>query len=276
MARLEVKHVFNSVGGKTDMFDTHMHTRFSTDSKMSIEAAIKKAEELNIGIIITEHMDLNFPDKDQFIFDPKQYFNEYSRYRSHKVLLGIELGMITDQVEENKKIIESYPFDYVIGSVHLVDNIDVLAEELYINRSKKDSYERYFKYMLDCIKTHNFVDSIGHIDYISRYSVYEDKEIYYEDFSEHIDEVLKAAIQAGKALELNTRRLGSSDAVNNLRKIYKRFYELGGRIITVGSDSHYENSIGFNFDTAKAIAESCNLKIVYFKERKPEYVSLKK
>ncbi|MCM0647748.1 histidinol phosphate phosphatase [Clostridium swellfunianum] len=254
------------------MFDTHMHTNFSTDSKMTIEAAIRKASELDIGIITTEHMDLNFPDKNQFIFDPDQYFNEYSKYRSDRVLLGIELGMITNQVEENRKVIESYPFDYVIGSVHLVDNMDVLDKNFYINRSKKDSYEHYFRYMLDCIKTHSFVDSIGHIDYISRYAVYEDKEIYYEDFSEYIDEVLKAVISADKALELNTRRLGNNDAINNLTKIYKRFYELGGRMITVGSDSHYENSIGFNFDMAKVIAENCKLKIVYFKERKPEFV----
>ncbi len=255
-----------------NMFDSHMHTSFSTDSKMNIEAAIKKASELNMGIITTEHMDLNFPDKDQFRFDPKEYFKEYSKYRSNKVLLGIEIGMIADQALENKKLIESYPFDYVIGSIHIVDNVDVMTEEFYINRSKKDSYEHYFKYMLDCIRTHSFIDSLGHIDYISRYSAYEDKEIYYEDFSEYIDEVLKAVIEADKALELNTRRLGNSDAVNNLKKIYKRFYELGGKMITVGSDSHYENSIGFNFDAAKAIAESCKLKIVYFKERKPEYI----
>lgn len=256
------------------MFDSHIHTKFSTDSKMDIEVAIKQAADLNIGIIITEHMDLNFPVSDQFRFNPEQYFKEYSKYRSDRVLLGIEIGMITDQVVENREIIERYPFDYVIGSTHLVDNLDVLMKSFYENRSKKDSYEHYFKYIINCIKTHSFVDSLGHIDYISRYAAYEDKEIYYEEFSEHIDEVLKAVVRTGKAMELNTRRFGSSAAVDNLKKIYKRFYELGGRMITIGSDAHSESAIGFKFDAAKAITESCGLKIVYFSERKPEYVSI--
>jgi histidinol-phosphatase (PHP family) len=253
------------------LFDSHMHTRFSTDSKMNIEAAIKKAEELNIGIITTEHMDINFPVPYSFIFNPDDYFKEYSKYRCSKVLLGIELGMVAEQASENKAIADSHPFDYVIGSTHLVGGIDIFQKEFYEGISKKDSYESYFKYMLQCVKNHDFVDSLGHIDYIARYSTYEDKEIYFEDYLEYIDEVLKVLSQNEKALEINTRRLGNKEAVRNLSKIYKRFYELGGKMATIGSDSHTETSIGINFDIAKAIAESANLRIVYFKERKPEY-----
>ncbi len=254
------------------MFDSHIHTKFSTDSKMDLEAAIKKAEEINIGIIITEHMDLNYPAEGSFVFNPANYFEEYAKYKSDKVLLGIELGMITDRVSENKKIIDSFPFDYVIGSTHLVDNVDIFQKEFYSGRSKKAAYEHYFSYMLNCLKTHNFIDSLGHIDFISRYSTYEDKEIYYEEFAEYIDEVLKAAVHNGKSLELNTRRLKDITAVKNLQKIYKRFYELGGRTLTIGSDSHAPSSIGIGFDTAKEIAENCSLKIVYYKDRKPQYI----
>lgn len=256
------------------LFDSHMHTRFSTDSKMNIEAAIKRAAELNIGIITTEHMDLNCPIANEFKFSPDEYFKEYSKYRNDKVLLGIELGMITDRVLDNRELIESYPFDYVIGSIHIVDNMDVFYDAFYLNRTKREAYEHYFKYMLQCLKTHNFIDCLGHIDYIARYAKYEDKEIYYEDFTEYIDEILKTTAQNSKSIELNTRRLKDSTAVKNLQKIYKRFYELGGRTITIGSDSHNVDSIGSNFDSAKAMAESCNLKIVYFKERKPEYISI--
>jgi histidinol-phosphatase (PHP family) len=249
-----------------------MHTKFSTDSKMEIEAAIKRANELNIGIITTEHMDLNYPVPNMARFSPQDYFRDYSKYRSDKVLLGIELGMVTDLVDDNKAIVKDYPFDYVLGSVHLVDNIDVFLEGLYAGKSKKESYEHYLKYMIECLKSHSFIDSLGHIDYISRYSPYEDKEIYYEEFAEHIDEVLKIIAQTGKALELNTRRLGSKDAAESLIKIYKRFYDLGGRMITIGSDSHKKDSIGSHFDIAKDISERCNLKIVYFKERRPQYI----
>lgn len=254
------------------MFDSHIHTTFSTDSEMDIRAAVKKAEELKLGIIITEHMDLNYPVDGCFVFDCEKYFKEYSKHRSDKVLIGIELGMIYDRVLENKKLIESYPFDYVIGSTHLVDNIDVYSKDFYADRSKKEVYEHYFKYMLQCVKTHNFIDSLGHIDFIARYSSYEDKEIYYEEFTEYIDEILKAVIQNGKAIEINTRRLKDVEAVKNLFKIYKRFYELGGRYVTIGSDAHNVASIGSSLDTAKELAESCGLRAVYFKERKPEFI----
>lgn len=255
-----------------NIFDSHIHTKFSTDSKMDIEAAIKRAEDLDIGLIITEHMDINFPIKDSFIFNPKEYFNEYSKYRSSRTLLGIELGMRNDCLQENRELIEGYQFDYVIGSVHLVDAVDLFREDFYIGRTKQKAYEHYLTYMLECLKSHNFIDSLGHIDYISRYARYEDKEIYYEDFSEYIDEVLKVAVQNNIALEINTRRLTDKTAAQNLISIYKRFYELGGRIVTIGSDSHNVQSIGSSINAALEIADKCNLKAAYFKERKVQYI----
>lgn len=254
------------------IFDSHIHTRFSTDSKMEIEAAIKRAEALNIGLIITEHMDIKYPFEDSFVFNEKQYFETYSKYRDDYLLLGIELGMRTDCFKENKFLIEGHPFDYVIGSIHMVDGVDIFHEEFYEGRSKRESYEHYLKYMLDCLKTHiGFIDALGHIDYISRYARYNDKEIYYKDFSEHIDAVLRIVAENGKALEINTRRLDDVKAAENLSDICKRFSDLGGKLVTIGSDAHTPTSIGNNLALAKYIADSSNLNVVHFKERKPQY-----
>lgn len=254
------------------LFDSHLHTEFSTDSQMKIEEAIEKAEELNIGIVITEHMDINYPVPDNFIFNPEEYFKEYPKYRSDKVLLGIELGMQTNCVYESKALIEKYPFDYVLGSVHLVGGVDIYTDNYYIGRSKKETFDQYFRCMLDCLKSYNFIDSLAHIDYISRYAKYDDQELLYEDFSEYIDEVLKTAAQNNIALEINTRRFDNKESVKNVEKIYKRFYELGGRIVTIGSDSHSKAQVGYKLDVAKNIADSCGLKVVYYKNRKIEYV----
>ena len=108
------------------MFDTHVHTKFSTDSKMEIEDAIKAAKDKKISLIITEHMDLKFPKEGLFCFDVDDYFKKYSKYRGDNLLLGIEIGMKDDCVEESRELIKSKPFDYVIGSVHLVDNYGCL------------------------------------------------------------------------------------------------------------------------------------------------------
>ena len=254
------------------MFDSHLHTRFSTDSMMVITEALKKAEELNIGLVITEHMDIDYPVPEKFIFDKDAYFNEYSKYRNDKLLLGVELGLKTNCVEENRALTEKYPFDFVLGSVHLVDNMDLFGDEFYKGKTKHEAYTRYLEYMLECLKEHDFIDSLGHIDYITRYARYGDTEMYYKEFADYIDEVLRLAAHRGISLEINTRRFENEKAVKNLETIYKRFYELGGRTVTTGSDAHIKSYVGRNIKDAFEMAERCNLKPVYFKERKPEYM----
>ncbi|EJP6470848.1 histidinol phosphate phosphatase [Clostridium sp. L74] len=253
------------------MFDTHLHTKFSTDSKMTIDEAIKASKDNNLGIIVTEHMDLGLKDENKFCFHVPSYFGEYNKYRNDKILLGIELGMEKDLVEEGKEVINSGEFDYVIGSIHLIDKVDLYLDKFYEGRSKEEAFHIYFKNMIYNLSKYDFVDSLGHIDYISRYANYEDTDISYDIFKEDIDEVLKVVVEKEKSMEINTRRLKDKKALKNLVKIYKKFYELGGRTVTLGSDSHNAKDIGNRLNLAKEIADYCNLKVVYYKNRKPEY-----
>lgn len=254
------------------MFDSHIHTTFSTDSKMNIEDALKRAETLDLGLVITEHMDINYPSNDSYKFHQEEYFKQYSKYISSKLLLGIELGMALNCIEANKVLTERYTFDYVIGSVHLVNELDIYGAAYYEGKTKQKAYEEYLRYIYNCIKTHSFVNALGHIDYISRYARYEDKEIYYEDFTDYIDEILRLLVANNIAIELNTRRLGNKSAAISLLKIYKRYYELGGRMVTLGSDAHTVEAIGSNFNVGTDIIAACNLTPVYFRERKPELI----
>ncbi|KGM95045.1 histidinol phosphatase [Clostridium novyi A str. 4552] len=253
------------------MFDTHMHTKYSTDSNMRINEVIDKSKEYNIGAIITEHMDLNYRDKDEFKLDCHKYFNDYNKYRNNKLLLGIEVGMSNEYSEQYRKIISKYPFDYVIGSLHEMNNEDLyMAEKLYKDNSKDELYIKYFMEIIKRVEKHEFIDSLGHIDYLSRCSKYDDREMYYDLYKEYIDEVLKKLIDKGICLELNTRRLNDKRAIDNLLKIYSRFHELGGEFITIGSDAHNRESIGKFFNIALEMTEYCKLRAVYFKNRKLE------
>jgi histidinol-phosphatase (PHP family) len=238
---------------------------------MKIETARNRAAELGLGITITEHMDLAYPEPDAFTFDVNAYFAEYAKYRNDKLLLGIEVGMRPDCLEENRRIIENHSFDYVIGSIHVVDNIDIYHSSFYESRPKQEVYNHYFDAMLLCLKNYDFFDSLGHIDYIARYAQYPDPDMHYHEFSDRIDEIVKLAAERGKAIEINTRRLTNKAAVQQLLPIYKRFSEFGGKLVTIGSDAHKLEDIGRGLNMAQEMAEACNLKVVYFKQRKPEW-----
>jgi histidinol-phosphatase (PHP family) len=253
------------------MFDSHLHVDFSTDSHMTITEAVKRAKDLNLGIVITEHMDFNYPVEGVFKFDPELYFKEFSAIRTDRVLLGVELGMHCDYCLENRQLVENYPFDYVLGSLHFLGNNDIFHAVTYEGKSKREVYTYYFENMLQNIKLHEYIDALGHIDYICRYARYEDTEIYYEEYSDVIDALLKTIIDKNIVLEINSRRLNNSSALKNLLSIYKRYKELGGQLVTLGSDAHCPEDIGSNFRAGVKLIKELNFKSVYFKERKLQY-----
>ena len=256
------------------MIDSHIHTEFSSDSVMKIQHGLEHSKKNGIGMTITEHLDLKFPTGTDFTFDIDKYFNDYEKYRSSKIMLGIEMGMQQICLEENRAIESKYPFDYIIGSIHAAKGEDIFNPNFYEGKTKKEAFEQYFSSMIDCVKEYDFIDSLGHIDYISRYATFHDKEIYYHEFNEYINEVLKAIVHNEKVMELNTKRLNNKEAYNNLINVYKAYNQIGGKYVTIGSDAHNIEDIGKNFLLANRICEICNLKPVYFKNRKIEYMSI--
>ncbi len=256
------------------MVDSHIHTEFSADSEMKLDNALNHASKMGLGMTITEHLDLKFPTGTDFTFDINKYFNEYEKYRGNEFMLGIEIGMQDICLEENREIINKYPFDYVIGSIHVAKGSDIYNPKTYEGKTKKEAFEEYFSSMVDSVKRYDFIDSLGHIDYISRYSTYPDNEIHYHEFKGYIDAVLKAIVHNDKVMEINTRRLGNVEAYNNLIYIYNAYKQIGGNYVTIGSDAHHAEDIGSNFMVASRICDICNLKPVYFKNRKMEHMSL--
>lgn len=242
------------------IFDSHTHTKFSADSEMAAAAAINRAESLGLGIIFTEHYDYKLPGEVDFTFDAAEYFNEYKKFRSDKVKLGVEVGLRKSAREANKNFLAQGNFDLIIGSIHVVDDIDIYNKKYFEGKDKLTAYRKYFNVMAEEAAAENF-DVLGHIDYICRVAPYENAEIEYEIFRREIDEVLKILVERKKILELNTRRLKSKIALKGLESVYKRYKDLGGEFITIGSDAHAVNAVGANFDVALNFVEELNLKI---------------
>lgn len=251
------------------MFDSHIHSELSSDSEMIASEAIQSLKEQQIGGIFTEHYDLGYPEPGKFLFDPIKYFEEYSKIRSKKLLLGVELGLVPGNAEAAKVLIQNHPFDYVIGSIHVVENIDIFYPEFYKDRSKVENYLLYFQTMERCIYEFPDFDALGHIDYIARYAPYQDSEIWSEiALRDSIDCVLLALIETNRVLEFNTRRIASQSDFEAILPVYQRYYELGGRFVTIGSDAHTPKSVGWKCKEAQENLASLGLKTVVFRNRK--------
>lgn len=253
------------------IFDSHSHTSFSADSDMTAEDALKAARARGLGIVFTEHLDVDFPGELDFSFDPAAYWKQYEPLRGDNLHLGIEVGMQAGTAEASRAFVARAPFDLVIGSVHLLRGIDIYEKECFEGREKDELYREYFRTMAEMIACHDFIDVLGHIDYIARTAPYKNPELSYGAFADEIDAVLRTAVAQGVVLELNTRRLGSRRALKELAPIYARYRELGGKYVTLGSDAHGADAIGANFAAAEDFARAMGLSIVTFFARKMEF-----
>lgn len=258
------------------IFDNHSHTAFSSDSEMKAEEALRAAARLGLGLVFTEHYDYDYVDikhykgKD-FRFSAVEYWKSYLPYRGANLRLGVEMGLSDATGGANRSFLQEAPFDLVIGSIHTIDSLDLYYPDFYEGKSRAEAFGRYLAVMADMLQKNPYIDVLGHIDYVCRYAPYEDRELAYSIFAEGVDGVLKAALENDVVMELNTRRLGERQAVDSLLPVYRRYRELGGCYVALGSDAHTAENIGMNFRAALELAEAVRLRPVTFRERKMEY-----
>ena len=265
--------------------DFHTHTSFSTDSKSSPESMIEAAVAKGLKTYcITDHMDYFFPEHNdkgftEFVFDPDLYFETLTALRKKyrgtiDLRIGIELGLRDepDVRDENKRLCEtlvnSYPFDFVIGSTHVIDHFDPYYRERWGARSADDIVRMYFESVLYSITHYDCFDTYGHLDYILRY-VPDGVTIDMTKYEYLTDEILKELIKRGKCLEVNTSRLTRGGALNPSEALLSRYLELGGTSITIGSDAHIPERVGGKFDEVAAILKKLGFKeYSVFRKRK--------
>lgn len=235
--------------------DYHMHTLFSADSEEIPRKHVLQAIENNIEeICFTDHQDFYYPDM-RFDVDVDKYYQEVLALKEEfkdqiTIKWGIEMGLDVDYQKEINTMIKRYPFDFVIGSIHMYHNTEFFAPgKFFDDKTKDQAHHEFFKATLECVKTFDCFTVLGHLDYIVRYGPYDDKTINYALHQELIDEILLTLIEKGKGIEVNT----SGYAVHQTcgfpnYEIVTKYYQYGGRIITVGTDSHTSERVGQHVD----------------------------
>ncbi|MBP0955164.1 MAG: histidinol-phosphatase HisJ family protein [Oscillospiraceae bacterium] len=261
--------------------DSHIHTRFSGDSEELPENQAEKALMLGLeGICFTDHLDHDVVSDVDFELDVPAYW-EYmtalkERYRGRlDIRTGVELGLQTHLTGYFARLLDSYPFDYVIGSVHFVGGLDPYYPE-YFRRYGKGAYLTYFEATYDCVSSLDCYDSLGHLDYIARYGGPYGLEYSYEKYADAIDPILRRLIEGGHALECNSggfsRGMGGPNPVSD---VLRRYRELGGELVTIGSDAHRSGDLGARFPECGEILRKAGFdRYVVYRDRKPEYKAL--
>ena len=284
--------------------DYHVHSEFSDDSREYMEAQIERAIELGLEeICFTDHVDYGIKkdweegnivwrgadlmSDDRMVRNPlanvnyPEYFGKLLRmqetYRDRiTVRRGLEFGIQSITVPQFERLYEKWQdeLDFVLLSMHQVDNREFWTQDFQQGRSQQEYNEIYYREIRKVMDMFDHYDVLAHLDLIVRY----DKQgIYpFEKVEDLIAEILKMAIRKGKGIELNTSswHYGLSDTQPS-RRILKLYRDLGGRIITVGSDAHSTRYLADHLDDAYQILKDLGFKeICTFDRRQPVFHEL--
>lgn len=274
--------------------DYHVHTIYSDDSIYEMEDVIKDGIRKGINeLCFTDHVDYGIK---RDVDDPRgpvylngqpisnvdypKYYEEYltlkEKYKDQITLkLGLEFGIQVHTIPDYEALFKNYPFDFIILSIHQVDDLEFWTGDFQKGRTEKEYYERYYQELYDVVKNYKNYSVLGHMDLIKRY----DDHDGYDSFNNHkeiIIDILKTVIKDGKGIEINTSsvRYEIGDLTPS-RDILKLYLELGGTIITIGSDSHKEEHLGaYIEETKKELKELGFKQYCTFNKMVPEFHNL--
>ncbi len=263
--------------------DYHIHSYFSGDSEETFEEIVKASVLAGLKeICITDHQDFGFmADGILFELEVDEYYQALCRVSEQyadtlTVKIGVETGLEPDKSQMLHQFANAHEFDFVIGSTHLVDGMDPYYPEFFQGKTDEQAFARYFESILESLDVCSDFDVYGHIDYIVRYSPNKARNYSYEKYHDMIDAILRKLIHMGKGIEVNTcgYRYGLGFP-NPCKEIVRRYHELGGEIITVGSDAHVAQDIGYDFKKVEQLLSECGFDYyTVFSKRVPAFVKL--
>ena len=255
-----------------NLFDTHNHCQFSFDGKRTtIESSARSAYEKGLaGICFTDHYDFFVPDVNAEIetinpqiFDISGQQAEIDRVQGlhddgFKVLKGIEIGMSEESREQTRQILTDNSFDQIIASIHYLEKSDPYYGGYFRGKDCIQAYGTYLETLYSEAVILKDFDIVGHYDYVARYAPFALDSLTYKDFGDIFDTLFRYLIENGKGLEINTKSCqGTKGRKTTIdRNVLLRYREMGGEIISLGSDSHDAENVADGFAENAAMLKS--------------------
>ena len=261
------------------MFDFHMHSLVSCDGHDTPEKMLAAAEAMGLReICFTDHIDddpLN--DSAQWQYTLEQYNAGYNHLTSQqlKIRLGMEFGMLVDNQALLAQRAQERHYDFIIGSVHFADNVDTYLPAFWKNRTVLEAEQLFLQTTLDCVNAHNEFDVLGHLTFISKARVHPTHlPIDLNTHKEVVAEIFKVLIAKGKGIEINTSGIDRCGAYLPSPDYLRLYKDLGGEIVTVGSDAHAADRVGQYCNEACRIVQDIFGYVCTFENRQPIFHKL--
>ncbi len=272
--------------------DYHLHTIYSDDSEYPMEDVVKDAIAMGLDeICFTDHVDygVKFDKKPNITIyrkgyelqnvDYPRYFAELDylkeKYKDQiNIKKGLEFGIQRHTIDRYNQLFNTYPMDFVLLSLHQIEDKEFWLFDYQVDKSVQEIYDGYYDELYQVIQNFDNYSCLAHLDLIRRYV--DDTSDYYEHTKEKIDLILKHLIKNNKGIELNTsyERYGI-DGITPSIKILKRYHELGGKIITIGSDSHKKEHLAHLIPEARELLKEIGFEyFCTFNNMDPVYYKL--
>ena len=280
--------------------DYHVHTAFSDDSEYPMEQVVQDAIAMRLEeLCFTDHVDYGIktdwdepgpmryckggpgePDEIPLAnVDYPAYYEAFQKMQSLygdriALKLGLEFGMQRHTISKYEDLFARYPFDFILLSVHEVENKEFWTQDFQQGKTQKEYNERYYEELLYLVQHYHNYSVLGHMDLITRYDL---SGIYpFKRLRPILTEILKTVIANGKGIEVNTssHRYGLADLTPS-RDILGLYQSLGGRILTIGSDSHKPAHLGAYIEDTKQELRALGFKeFCTFEKMVPKYHAL--
>ena len=261
------------------MYDYHTHTAFSDDCDVSMDEMIQGAIKAGIKeLAITDHHDPGYEDPEfPFQLDSISYYNALlkaeEKYKDQiTIVKGMEIGIMDTKLDECNQYVDQFPYDFIIGSFHCLGKDDLYRYD-FSQVDGPSKLEEFYLYVNRCFKEYKNYDIAGHLTIIDRYigKIYD-----YKPYMDIIEDTLKTIIYDGKGIEINTSSFKYGTGIWLPRQeVLSLYRQLGGEILTFGSDSHEPKYFQYHFDEAHELARSLGFKYqCTFRDRKPEFHKL--
>jgi histidinol-phosphatase (PHP family) len=270
------------------LVDLHVHSTCSADGASSIADHARRAARLGLaGVGFCEHVDLDPRDRGCDYLDPARYGREIAAARAMapgvQLWQGVEITYQASLEGRLRTWLAAHDWDHVVTSVHLVDYADGWAcvsepgvvAAYFATHSQRQAYVPYFEELLRAARS-GLGDVLGHLDLVKRHGAAHYGPFAPDAFEGEIRAVLHAAIEGGMGLEINTSGLRQPPGEPYPTLTVLRWYrELGGEILTIGSDAHQADDLGAGILQASSLAREAGFRaIATFEERTIRWIDL--